>query len=54
MKSKIKKCLNCKIYTLKNVCRICGEATGNPLPPSFSPIDKYGKYRRKLAEEENG
>ena len=54
MKSKIKKCLKCKTYTLKDVCTICGEDTVNPLPPSFSPIDKYGKYRRELMREMRG
>jgi len=48
MKSKIRKCLNCKRYTLKEKCPVCGKTTVNPLPPRFSPIDKYGEYRRRL------
>jgi len=48
MKSKIRRCLNCKRYTMKENCPVCGKVTVNPLPPRFSPIDKYGEYRRRL------
>lgn len=43
-------CKNCKTYTLKEICPKCSEKTANPHPPSFSPQDKYGKYRR-IAEK---
>jgi len=34
------------LYTLKETCAHCGGKAGNPLPPRFSPLDPYGKYRR--------
>jgi len=43
---KMKKCVECGAYTLANECPKCGAAASVPNPPSFSPIDKYGKYRR--------
>ncbi|MEM5805533.1 MAG: RNA-protein complex protein Nop10 [Candidatus Aenigmatarchaeota archaeon] len=49
---KIRKCTTCKIYTFKEMCPKCGIKTINPNPPRFSPIDKFGKYRRKLKIEE--
>jgi H/ACA ribonucleoprotein complex subunit 3 len=45
---KIRKCLKCKIYTLKETCPKCGSRTESAHPPRFSPEDKYGKYRRML------
>ncbi len=47
----MKKCLDCKIYTFKDSCPKCGKKTTNPIPPPFSPEDKYGKYRRELLKE---
>jgi len=44
---RIRKCPRCKRYTLKDIC-ICGERTITVKPPRFSPVDKYGKYRRML------
>ncbi|MCH2420744.1 MAG: RNA-protein complex protein Nop10 [Candidatus Poseidoniia archaeon] len=32
-------------------CPKCSKDTSNPLPPRFSPQDKYGKYRRMLGEK---
>jgi H/ACA ribonucleoprotein complex subunit 3 len=43
---KIRKCESCGAYTLKDTCPKCGGHTVSPHPPSFSPEDKYGKYRR--------
>lgn len=48
---KMKKCLNCKIYTFMDFCPNCNKKTINPIPPPFSPEDKYGKYRRELLKE---
>jgi len=31
---------------MKTACPKDGTATASPLPPSYSPEDKYGKYRR--------
>ncbi len=49
--SVLKFCKKCKIYTLKDVCKLCGENTVTPHPPRFSPEDRFGKYRRKLKLE---
>jgi len=48
MKSLIKKCFKCGLYTLEDICPKCGGQTFSSLPPRFSPEDKYGKYRIKL------
>jgi len=29
-------------------CPRCGETAVKPIPPRYSPLDKYGSYRRKL------
>ena len=55
---KMRKCVSCDAYTLKDVCPKCGSKsktkTKSAHPPSFSPEDKYGKYRRaaKLKTEQ--
>jgi H/ACA ribonucleoprotein complex subunit 3 len=46
MASPMRKCLNCKTYTLKEVCPNCGEKTQEVRLPKFSPNSKYSKYRR--------
>ncbi|HEY7589260.1 MAG TPA: RNA-protein complex protein Nop10 [Thermoplasmata archaeon] len=48
MRSILKKCRACGTYTLADTCPKCGTATGNPMPPRYSPEDPYGAYRRKL------
>jgi H/ACA ribonucleoprotein complex subunit 3 len=48
---KIRKCVVCGEYTLKEVCENCGSVTKNPKPPRFSPKDPYGKYRRMMKYE---
>lgn len=50
MKSIMKKCPNCREYTMKEICPRCGE-NDNLIPPRFSPEDPYGKYRRMLRKE---
>ncbi len=47
----MRKCPACGRYTLKDTCPDCGERTVSPLPPRFSPEDRYGKYRRQLKKE---
>jgi len=47
---KMRKCPACKTYTFKELCPKCKEKTVSPLPPSFSPKDKYGKYRRAIKQ----
>ena len=49
--ARIRKCEACGEYTLKKVCVRCGAKTVSPLPPRFSPTDRYGKYRRMLKKE---
>ena len=48
MRTLILQCKACDCYTLSKICNSCSSATSNPLPPRFSPQDKYGKYRRML------
>ncbi|MDY6789002.1 MAG: RNA-protein complex protein Nop10 [Candidatus Nanohaloarchaea archaeon] len=45
---KIKKCRDCKYYSLEDRCGNCGGRTEKPEPPKFSPEDRHGKYRRKV------
>jgi H/ACA ribonucleoprotein complex subunit 3 len=51
MRSKIKKCRDCNLYTLKDICPKCGRMTSPTKPARFSPVDPYGKYRRTLSRE---
>ncbi|RDD52541.1 RNA-protein complex protein Nop10 [Nanoarchaeota archaeon NZ13-N] len=44
----IRKCLNCKVYTFREVCPYCGNKTKSIIPPKFSPEDKWGEYRRRM------
>ncbi|MFQ5800783.1 MAG: RNA-protein complex protein Nop10 [Candidatus Hydrothermarchaeales archaeon] len=44
----LKYCKRCRQYTLEEACPKCGVPTTTPLPPRFSPEDRYGEYRRKL------
>jgi len=32
---------------MKDTCSVCGSSTIDPKPPKFSPLDKWGKYRRE-------
>jgi len=52
MRSKIKKCRDCGMYTLLEICPKCGRMTCPTKPARFSPVDPYGKYRRLLSVEE--
>ncbi|MBD6955952.1 MAG: RNA-protein complex protein Nop10 [Thermoplasmata archaeon] len=56
MKTRIRKCPRCKVYTLKEKCPRCGNDTVYIAPPRFSPVDRYGEYRRKyrMEVEKNG
>ncbi|WP_202318436.1 RNA-protein complex protein Nop10 [Archaeoglobus neptunius] len=51
MKVSMRKCPNCRRYTLKETCPKCGAQTYMPIPPRFSIEDPYGKYRRRLRRE---
>lgn len=46
----ILKCKGCGSYGLNSECE-CGEKRIECRPPKFSPIDKYGKYRRMAKEK---
>lgn len=48
MRTAIRKCKSCNVYTLKEKCSKCGGLTAMAIPPRYSPEDKYGDYRRKL------
>ena len=45
-------CLDCKEYTLQNICPNCNKKTIEPKPARFSPQDNYGPYRRKLKKQQ--
>ena len=45
MKWQIRRCPKCREYTLKDICPKCNIATKSPIPPKFSPQDKYARYR---------
>ena len=44
----ILRCKGCGAYTLKETCPECNKEAVKPVPPKYSPVDKYGKYRRKV------
>jgi len=48
MQTLIFHCKSCDMFTISKQCTKCNSITSNPLPPRFSPQDKYGKYRRML------
>ncbi|WP_400239931.1 RNA-protein complex protein Nop10 [Methanomethylophilus alvi] len=54
MRSQIRRCPQCGRYTLSEVCGRCTSPTVCPIPPRFSPEDRYGKYRRKTLKQEYG
>jgi len=51
VKTLLRKCPACGEYTLKDTCPKCGGITFMPMPATYSPEDRYGKYRRKLKKE---
>lgn len=53
MKGKLRICGKCGNYTMKNACPKCGSETSSAHPPQFSPVDKYGYWRRKLIENQS-
>ncbi|MCQ2069929.1 MAG: RNA-protein complex protein Nop10 [archaeon] len=54
MSSQLRKCPKCGRYTLKDNCVACSVKTVSPIPPKFSPEDRYGKYRRISIKAEYG
>jgi H/ACA ribonucleoprotein complex subunit 3 len=51
MRTTLRKCPLCKEYTLKDTCPRCEVGTDVPIPPRYSPEDRYGKYRRMMRQE---
>ncbi|MDO8556229.1 MAG: RNA-protein complex protein Nop10 [Nanoarchaeota archaeon] len=46
-------CAACEKYTLKVSCPSCSSKTLSPCPPRYSPLDKWGKWRRLAKKEQN-
>ena len=45
MRFQLRKCPECKSYTLRDICKKCDEETKSVHPAKFSPDDKYLRYR---------
>ena len=45
MRFQMRKCPDCKKYTLKDDCPQCGNKTVTVHPGKYSPDDKYARYR---------
>ncbi|MFH1275643.1 MAG: RNA-protein complex protein Nop10 [Candidatus Woesearchaeota archaeon] len=52
MAEHIHKCNSCNTYTMEEKCPLCLIDAPRPLPPKFSPEDKYGNYRREVKKED--
>ncbi|MHC1599129.1 MAG: RNA-protein complex protein Nop10 [Candidatus Methanofastidiosia archaeon] len=48
---KIRKCVICKEYTLRDKCPVCGGKASIAKPIKFSPEDRYANYRRKWKKQ---
>ncbi|AGO60743.1 MULTISPECIES: RNA-protein complex protein Nop10 [Ferroplasma] len=53
MRTLIRICPSCKLYTMNDICSNCGTATVMAIPMKYSPADKFQKYRIKLLEDEH-
>jgi len=53
MKKEVLKCPKCKTYTFKDTCPSCSTTTTTPKPARYSPLDKWGKYRRIEKKSKN-
>jgi len=49
---KIRRCVQCKRYTMDDICPKCSGRAISPQPARFSPLDPYGKYRRMAKKED--
>ena len=45
MRFQLRKCSECRRYTLKDLCKECNVETNSVHPAKFSPDDKYLRYR---------
>jgi len=52
MRTSFRKCPKCQEYTLADKCKRCSGKTDVPIPPRYSPEDRYGEYRRRLRKEQ--
>lgn len=52
MAKHIKKCVSCKLFTLKDLCPGCKVKTLVPRPPKFSLSDKYINYKRDVKRKQ--
>lgn len=43
----IKRCPECKMFTLEDLCAICKKKTVSVKPPRYHPGASYAKYRRE-------
>jgi H/ACA ribonucleoprotein complex subunit 3 len=50
MKTQLRKCPSCGIYTLNEKCPKCDSPTVMPIQARYSPEDRFGKYRRMMRE----
>jgi len=48
MRTIMRKCPSCGVYTLKEKCPKCDLSTVMPIPARYSPSDRFGKYRRAM------
>jgi H/ACA ribonucleoprotein complex subunit 3 len=48
VRTTLRVCRACARYSLRDACPSCGACTVSPLPPRYSPEDRYGEYRRRL------
>ncbi|HLC55511.1 MAG TPA: RNA-protein complex protein Nop10 [Candidatus Nanoarchaeia archaeon] len=51
MKTEILFCTKCGLYSLKQHCPNCRQQVFSPKPPRYSPLDKWGEWRRKAKKE---
>ncbi|MBS3116326.1 nucleolar RNA-binding Nop10p family protein [Candidatus Woesearchaeota archaeon] len=52
MSKTILSCTFCHRYTLCPICPSCHQKVVSPHPAKYSPLDKYGNYRRETRKEE--
>ena len=45
MRFQLRRCLGCRVYTIRDTCPGCGENAPLAHPARFSPDDKYARYR---------
>lgn len=45
MRFQMRRCSDCRSYTMRDVCPACGGDAPLAHPARFSPDDKYARYR---------